>query len=253
VSDLVTLQRSERHSDIAVVTLNSPQRRNALSRALLHQLLERLEVAAADDRVKGVLLTSSGRVFCSGADLVEASEHGMEESSRLIVEVQRALVALPVPVVAKVVGPVRAGGIGLLTASDIVVVADEATFALTEARFGLAPAAVSATVLPTLSRRAAALAFLTARTHDGPSAAAAGLATMSVPATDVDATVEGVLAEISACSRQGLTQSKALLSGRLLRHIDEHGQQLATTSSTLFASTEARARMKRFLATTSAG
>src|SRR5690349_21682620 len=146
---------------VATITLDSPHNRNALSRQLMTELLERLERGAADADAKVVLLTSSGRVFCSGADLSEAASGAAEDGPRAIVGLQRAIVAHPKPVVVQLAGPVRAGGIGIVAAADIVVAAEEADFALTEVKLGLTPAAISLTVLPRLSSRAAAYTFLT--------------------------------------------------------------------------------------------
>ena len=70
---------------VATITLDSPHNRNALSRQLVTELFERLESAEADDAVKVVVVRSSGRVFCSGADLTEASTQGMEQGARAIV------------------------------------------------------------------------------------------------------------------------------------------------------------------------
>src|SRR3954452_10340548 len=83
---------------VATITLDSPHNRNALSRQLLSELTERLERAAADDDAAVVLLASSGRVFCSGADLSEAASGAAEDGPRAIVALQRAMVAHPKPV-----------------------------------------------------------------------------------------------------------------------------------------------------------
>jgi enoyl-CoA hydratase/methylglutaconyl-CoA hydratase len=108
---------------VATVTLDSPHNRNALSRQLVSELFDRLDRAEEDDDVKVVLLRSADRVFCSGADLSEASADGMVEGARTIVELQRRIVASPKPVVVRLDGPVRAGGIGIVAASDIVIAA----------------------------------------------------------------------------------------------------------------------------------
>ena len=128
---------------VATITLDSPHNRNALSQQLVGELLERLEEADGDDAVLVVRLQSADRVFCSGADLSEASTVGMEEGGRRMVAVQRAIIALGKPVVTRLTGPVRAGGIGIVASSDIVVAAEEANFALTEVKLGLAAAIIS--------------------------------------------------------------------------------------------------------------
>lgn len=146
--------------EVATITLDSPGNRNALSRQLVGELAERLREAAADEDAKVVLLRSSGRVFCSGADLSEAADGGMEEGARAIVALQRYLLAMDEPVVTRLDGPVRAGGIGLVAASDIVVASEEADFALTEVKLGLAVAIISLTVHHRMDSRSAALRTL---------------------------------------------------------------------------------------------
>src|SRR5690606_17025070 len=98
---------------LARTTLDSPHNRNALSRQLVTELLEALERARDDDAVRVVLIAATGTVFCSGADLSEASTVPMEEGARGIVEVQRRILALPKPVVTRLQGAVRAGGTGI--------------------------------------------------------------------------------------------------------------------------------------------
>ena len=100
---------------VATITLDSPHNRNALSRQLVTELFERLEAAEADEAAKVVVIRSSGRVFCSGADLTEATSQGMEQGAKEIVRLQRLIVTMGKPVVVEVGGPVRAGGIGIVT------------------------------------------------------------------------------------------------------------------------------------------
>ncbi len=173
---------------VATLTLDSPHNKNALSQQLTGELLERLESAGADDAVRVAL-----DVFCSGADLSEATTVGMGVGAQRMVDVQRAIVANPKPVVARVAGPVRAGGIGIVAAADISIAGDSSTFALTEVRLGLAAATISLTVIPRLTDRAASLTFLTGDGFDGAEAARLGLVTRAVPDDEVDAAVDAVL------------------------------------------------------------
>ncbi|MEZ5194806.1 MAG: enoyl-CoA hydratase-related protein, partial [Nocardioides sp.] len=131
---------------LATITLDSPHNRNALSRQLVTELSDRLTRAEADQQVVVVLVQAAGHVFCSGADLSEASAAGMEEGTRRIVALQRQIVTLDKPVVARVHGAVRAGGNGIVAAADIALCAADATFALTEVKLGLAAAIISLTV-----------------------------------------------------------------------------------------------------------
>ena len=138
---------------VATITLDSPHNKNALSQQLTGQLLEQLEAAGADDAVRVIVVRSALDVFCSGADLSEATTVGMGVGAQRMVDVQRAIVANPKPVVARVAGPVRAGGIGIVAAADISVAGESATFALTEVRLGLAAATISLTEIGRASCR----------------------------------------------------------------------------------------------------
>lgn len=232
---------------IARITLDSPHNRNALSRRLVTELGERLAAADADPDVRVVVLASAGRVFCSGADLSEASGGAMTEGTRAIVDLMRSIVTLSKPVVARVAGPVRAGGIGLVAACDIVLASEEASFALTEVKLGLTPAVISLTVLPRLTSRDAAYTFLTGETFGGVEAARMGLVTEAVAADALDDRVAEVCASLATGAPQGLRETKALLARDLVARIDAQRDDLAALSARLFGSDEAREAMTAFL------
>ena len=232
----------------ATITLDSPHNRNALSRQLVTELHGHLETAAGDPGVRVVLVRSSGTVFCSGADLTEATADGMEEGARRIVALQRLVVGLDKPVVTANVGAVRAGGIGIVAAADIALSADDATFALTEVKLGLAAAIISLTVHARMHPRAAALTTLGGEVFTGAEAAAYGLVTKAVPAADLDAEVDRVCESLATGAAQGLRESKRILNADLLARIDARGEEMAALSARLFASDEARAAMTAFLA-----
>ncbi|HWU32207.1 MAG TPA: enoyl-CoA hydratase-related protein [Marmoricola sp.] len=229
---------------IGTITLDSPHNRNALSRQLVTELIGRIEESSADDS-RVVVLRSADRVFCSGADLSEAATVSMEDAAAGIIGIMRGIVAHPKPVVVRLAGPVRAGGLGIVASADIALCQDDVTFAFTESRLGLAPAMISLTVLPRLTSRAAADTFLSGRTFDAAEAAAMGLVTRSVP--DIDAGVAQTCADLMEAHPQGLRETKALLSKGLLANIDLHGQEMAALSSSLFASEGAREAMTAFL------
>jgi enoyl-CoA hydratase/carnithine racemase len=232
---------------VATITLDSQHNRNALSRQLVTELFARLEVADAADDVKVVVIRAEGKVFCSGADLSEASADGMEEGARAMVAMQRQIVALSKPVVTRLHGAVRAGGIGIVAASDIAIAADDATFALTEVKLGLAPAVISLTVLPRLTSRAAALTCLTGEVFTGAEAAEMGLVTRAVAADSLDDAVTAVCASLVTGAPQGLRETKALLSRELLANLDAGADDMATLSARLFGSDAAREAMVAFL------
>ena len=232
---------------VATITLDSQHNRNALSRRLVTELFAHLEAAEADDAVRVVLIRAQGRVFCSGADLSEASAEGMEVGARRIVDLQRLIVTLDKPVVTKNLGAVRAGGIGIVAAADIAVAAEEAKFSLTEVKLGLAAAIISLTVHHRMNPRAAALTTLGGEVFGGREAAAYGLVTTAVPGDDLDAEVARVCASLATGAPQGLRESKRILNRDLVARIDAHGEELAALSARLFASDEAREAMAAFL------
>src|SRR3546814_7861542 len=119
----------------------------------------------------------------------------MEEGALAIVALQRRIVEFPKPVLTRLHGAVRAGGIGIVAASDIAISAEDATYAFTEVKLALTPAAISLTVLPRMTDRAAALTFLTGETFPGDTAATMGLATTAVPEADLDDTVAAICAQ----------------------------------------------------------
>jgi enoyl-CoA hydratase/methylglutaconyl-CoA hydratase len=194
-----------------------------------------------------VLVRSSGRVFCSGADLSEATTEGMEVGARRIVELQRLIVTMSKPVVTEVLGAVRAGGIGIVAASDVAIVAEDATFALTEVKLGLAAAIISLTVHHRMNPRAASLTTLGGEVFDGTAAAAYGLVTKAVPADDLQGEVASVCSSLATGAPQGLRESKAILNRDLVARIDAHGEEMAALSAKLFASDAAREAMTAFL------
>ena len=246
MTETTELVHYEATDEVATITLDSPHNRNALSRALVQGLFDGLDRAEQDDSVKVILLRSVGRVFCSGADLSEATGEGMADGARRIVELQRRIVASPKPVVVRLDGPVRAGGIGIVAASDIAVAAPGATFALTEVRLGLAAAVISLTVFHRMTSRAGSRAVLTGETFDGAQALEWGLVTEV--AEDVDAAVHTVLSELRKGHPQGLRESKRVVNAELLDKVERRGGEMAELSASLFGSDAAREAMLAFLA-----
>src|SRR4051794_29305981 len=231
----------------ASITLDSQHNRNALSRRLVTELFAALEAAERDPEVRVVALLAAGPVFCSGADLSEATAEGMEESARWIVDLQHYIVTMSKPVVTRVHGAVRAGGIGIVAASDIAIADQDATFALTEVKLGLAAAIISLTVHARMNPRAAALTSLGGEVFSGVQAAAYGLVTEAVPATDLGARLDEVCGQLATGSPQGLRESKAILNRALVARIESHGEEMAALSARLFASDAAREAMTAFL------
>ncbi|MFB6903474.1 enoyl-CoA hydratase family protein [Streptomyces bacillaris] len=224
---------------VVTLTLDSPANRNALSAELVEEVRGSLAACAADATVRAVVLAHTGSTFCAGADLKAPPDPGA------FVGLMREVVALPKPVVARVDGHVRAGGLGLLAACDIAVAGPASTFALTESRLGLAPAVISLTLLPRMDRTAAHRYFLTGERFDAAEAARIGL--VAEAAEDVDKALVPVLDGVRRASPQGLAASKELVTATVLRSFDQYAEDLIARSAELFASDEAREGMTAFL------
>ncbi|WP_395362293.1 enoyl-CoA hydratase family protein [Streptomyces sp. YH02] len=231
----MTLVAVTEERGITTVALDSPATRNALSAALVTELADALTACGKDPAVRAVVLTHTGGTFSAGADLKAPP------SPYAFVDLLRQIVELPKPVVAHVTGHVRAGGLGLLGAGDIVVAGEAADFALTEVRIGVAPAVISLTLLPKLEPRAAARHYLTGERFGVPEAIAMGLV------TDRDEALPGILDSLRAASPQGLREAKRLVTARVLETFERDAEDLVQRSATLFASAEAREGMTAFL------
>jgi enoyl-CoA hydratase len=234
---------------VARLTLDSPENRNALSTALVNQLHQGLTDATEESGVRAVVLGHSGGTFCAGADLAEAAGRDpgdiAVDRARELTRLLRRILELPMPVIAAIDGHVRAGGLGLVGACDIVVAGQSSTFALTEARIGVAPSIISLTVLPKMTARAAGRYFLTGEKFGAREAEEIGLITTATD--DVDATVAALAAAIGKGSPQGLAASKALTTAPVLAAFDRDAEELTRQSARLFVSEEAREGMLAFL------
>jgi methylglutaconyl-CoA hydratase len=184
------------------VTLNRPDKRNALDGATISALGAALEQCAGNPEVRMLQLTGAGGVFCAGADLGEmqaqaqASEAENLAHARKLSNVLIALDSFPKPTLAKVNGDGFGGALGLIAACDIVVAVDGAKFAFTEVRLGIIPAVVSPFVLGKIGEAAALRYFLTAETMSAATLKEIGLAHEAVPAEMLDTTCRGIIEAI---------------------------------------------------------
>ena len=247
------LVRYEHDGAVARLTLDSPHNRNALSTALVEQLHDGLTRAAADRGVRLVVLGHTGGTFCAGADLSEAPKpaksgapsNPVVDRAHELTRLLRRILESRLPVVAAIDGHVRAGGLGLVGACDIAVAGSASTFALTEARIGVAPSIISLTLLPKITARAAGRYFLTGEKFGASEAADMGLITVAT--NDVATTVSELAAAIAQGSPQGLAASKALTTAAVIDDFERCAEKLTQESAELFVSAEAREGMSAFL------
>ncbi len=235
----MTLIGRSRTRGVETLSLDAPERRNALSAALVADLAAALTDAGKDTGVRAVVLTHTGNTFSAGADLRDPP------APEALVGLLRQIVELPKPVVARVTGHVRAGGLGLLAACDIAVASRAATFAFTEVRIGVAPAVISpAAAAP---HRPAPLAryYLTGERFDADEAARTGLLTAAGRRRG-----RGPRAgprRPAPVRPEALAETKRLLTARVLETFDRDADALTALSARLFASAPAREGMTAFL------
>lgn len=232
---------------IATITLDSQHNRNALSKQLRGELRAALTSAQQDEAVRVILLTHKGPVFCSGMDLKEAG--GTDEQDQGVNEFPAILDQLwtsDTPVVARLAGPARAGGVGMIAAADIVVAAEEVSFAFSEVRIGVVPALISATVLPRLLPRPAHELLLTGAKFDAARAAEIGLINASVPATELDAKVAEFTESLSLAAPNALAATKRLLRSERATNPADDFPALLELSAKHFASEEGQEGIRAF-------
>jgi methylglutaconyl-CoA hydratase len=192
------------------------------------------------------VLDHTGTVFCAGMDLKEAggdaNSQGVNEFPAILTQLWNS----PKPVVAKLAGPARAGGVGIVAACDIAVAADTATFAFTEVRIGVVPAVISITVLPRLLPRAAHELFLTGETFDAARAVGVGLINASVPAAQLDAEVDRYTGMLLLGGPNALAATKRMLRAPRPTDLDAAFAEMLALSAGFFASAEGQEGIRAF-------
>jgi len=238
------LARLEPTEGFDVVRLASPANRNALSLRMMEELLEHIDATASGEG-RGLVLDHDGPVFCAGVDLRERQALGAttQSHSSLLGRVLRDLWTYPKPVLCRVDGATRGGGMGLVACSDIVVASSAATFAYSEVRVGVAPALVAAVTLPKVPTGALLPWLLTGDAFDAETAHGLGLVTrvaVSAPSLEPETTAIRASGPIAAKTVKRLVRRFGSID--VERALDE----METLSSELFAGAEAREGMAAF-------
>lgn len=242
MSDLVRYQSA---GEVTTVTLDSPATRNALSGALLAQLREALAGALSDPGCRVVVLTGSDPAFCSGADLKESST-SPAAAPELFPQILQLIWDSHKPVICRVNGSARAGGIGLVAACDIAVAPESATFAFSEVRIGATPAIIAVPCLRRMEPRAAAEYFLTGESFDARRATEIGLLTCAVPETRLDEEVARYADLLLRGAPGALAATKRVLREAGSMPVATGLARMAELSAARFASEECRHGMAAF-------
>ncbi len=245
--------RVERDGPVLTLTLDRPEVGNALDPGLVGAVEQALAAAAGDASVRAVVLAGGGKHFSAGADLnymrrmrgagVEANRDDARRTQRLFA----AIAELPRPVVARVHGAARGGGVGLLAAADIVVASTEASFAFTEVRLGIVPAMIAPFVIERLGPARARRLFLTAETFGAADALAWGLVDRVVPPAELDAAVAGVVGDLVRGGPGALAEVKRLVHDLARTPPDAAATLTADRIAALRAGEEGQEGMAAFL------
>jgi methylglutaconyl-CoA hydratase len=243
-----------REDGVATVTLNRAEVHNAFNDALIAEMTEVLRRLRADDKVRAVVLRAEGKSFSAGADLgwmQKMANYGQDENLRdasALAELMRTLNFLPKPTVARVQGAAFGGGVGLAACCDIAIASETAAFSLSEVRLGLIPAVISPYVVAAIGERSARRYFLTAERFNAAEALRIGLVHLVVPAREIDAAVDAILARLSEGGPAAQCAAKDLIFAVAHRPVDaalihDTAQRIAN----IRASSEGREGLAGFL------
>lgn len=193
-------------NNIATMTINRPARRNALSAAVISQLMTRLEEAEADKNVRVVILTGSGdKAFCSGADLEGGvGGRGTEQYGNLL----KRMADYPKPTIARINGYCLAGGMGLMLACDIVITHDYALFGTPEINVGIWPMMISALIYRNMLPKQAMKMMLLGEIFDANQALEMGFISQVVSPDMLDDTVKLIAEKLTAKSSISIKMGK---------------------------------------------
>ncbi len=212
---------------IALLALARPDVHNAFDDVLVAELTSALLALEADAAVRAVVLLGQGRSFCAGADLNwmrRMAAYGHAENvadAAALATMLKTLARLTKPTIARVHGAAYGGGVGLVACCDIAVAAQEATFALSEARLGLIPATIGPYVVEAIGARAARRYFLTAERFEAAEAYRIGLVHDIVPRTELDTRINELLGPLLLAGPHAQAESKALVRAVGERPIDD--------------------------------
>ena len=202
---------------VTKVTLSRPELRNAMSDMTLRSLTEAFRAIGKDASVRVVIVTGGGKDFCAGADINWMKESGKlspeegKKDASLLADMLKAVDECPVPVIVAAQGSVYGGGLGLLAACDIAILADDAKMSFSETRLGIMPAVISCWVLPKIGAVNARRYYLTGEVFGAKEAVHMGLAHEAVPAEELSVKADAIAANVLKCGPAAVRAAKALL------------------------------------------
>lgn len=248
------LHLQQRADGVAVLTLQRPERHNAFDETLIEALHRAFDGLAAAPEVRAIVLAGAGPSFSAGADIgwmrraAAASAADNLRDAQQFAATLAAIAQCPKPTVARVQGLALGGGVGLTCACDIAIAAEDARFAVSEARFGILPAVIGPYVIRAVGTRQALRLALMAHRIDAAEALRLGLVQQVVAEAALDAAVEATLAELLAGGPQAQAEIKALFARLQPGDVGEGARQLtAETIARVRATPEAREGFAAFV------
>jgi methylglutaconyl-CoA hydratase len=252
---LSTLSVARRANQVAQITMSRPEVFNAFDEAMIAELDAAFMALIDDQTVRVIVLAGEGKHFSAGADLqwmlrasVASQDWNLQDARKFAAMLAR-IEASPKPTVARVQGAALGGGVGLACACDIAVAADNASFSVSEAKFGILPAVIGPYVTNAVGKRQAKRLALTATRIGAPEALAIGLVQQVVPLADLDAAVDQAVTELLAGGPNAQREIKQLFAQLEVGPITPEVRELtAQTISRVRGTDEAREGFAAFLA-----
>lgn len=238
---------------VAKLTLDRPDKRNALRREIIQALLACVRDVAANDQVRVLVLQGTGKVFCAGMDLGQMQERAQSENSddewkrdsQVLCDLLCELQALEIPTIACLQGPALAGGVGLVVACDIVIATEEAFLMLPEPMRGITAAMVTPLLIHRVGPGPAAYMLLS--NERVPAGNSFGLCHVVVPAADLNTRLDRLIASILGGSRSAFAITKSHIASSINYDLSSLVEQSMLVSAKARATDDAREGLAAFL------
>lgn len=201
---------------VATLTLDRPEKHNALSAQMLAELTQAAADLGADDTVRVVVLTGAGKSFCAGGDLewmraqMQADAETRAREAGKLAHMLQALNTLPKPLIGALQGNAFGGGVGMASVCDVAVGVDDLKMGLTETRLGIIPATIGPYVLARMGEGRARRVFMSARVFGADEAVALGLLAQHVPRADLAEAIEAEVVPYLSCAPGAVAEAKSL-------------------------------------------
>ncbi len=202
---------------VATLTLNRPEKHNAMSAQMIAELTQAAVQLGETNDVRVVVLTGAGKSFCAGGDLgwmqaqMAADPETRFVEARKLAEMLNALNTLPKPLIGALQGNAFGGGVGMASVCDVAIGVDSLKMGLTETRLGLIPATIGPYVIARMGEARARRVFMSARLFDATEAVDLGLLARAVPTDELDAAIEAEVQPYLSCAPGAVASAKALV------------------------------------------